>query len=208
VELQPASFGVTSARTDSLALRTEIESKILCLAYKTICSTLFIELCPGYSNQPHAALDHIHQVHSDRDGNPVVSSIQSFYQQPISASRPFSSQHCAHFQDGLDPGLITGFCRLFPQHSTVQFSTPPINGRHSRKCCKLHDRPRMIFSLSLALPVKPSDYPRHFPLQPPRCRQPSHGRRIPKSSRDYTQPLLRRWRLFHGRIYPFRRGGK
>ena len=28
VELQPTSFGVTSARTDSLALRAEIESKI------------------------------------------------------------------------------------------------------------------------------------------------------------------------------------
>ena len=126
VELQPASFGVTSARTDSLALRAEIESKILRLAYKTICNTLFIELCPGYSNQPHAALDHIRQVHSDRDGNSVVSSVQSFYQQLMSASRPFSSQRdypvsgCARFQDGLDPRLITGFRRLFPQHNTVQ----------------------------------------------------------------------------------------
>jgi hypothetical protein len=44
----------------------------------------------------------------------------------MSASRPFSSQRdypvsvCARFQDGHDPRLITGFCRLFPQYSTVQ----------------------------------------------------------------------------------------
>jgi glycine cleavage system regulatory protein len=135
VELQPTSFGITSARTDSLALRAEIESKISCLAYKTICNTLFIELCPGYSNQPHAALVHIHQVHSDRDGNSVVSSVQSFYQQLMSASRPYPSQCdypvsvCACFQDGLDPHLVTGFCRLFPQHSTVQ----SLNATHQRK---------------------------------------------------------------------------
>ena len=135
VELQPASFGDTSTQTDSLALRAEIESKILCLAYKTICNTLFIELCPGYSNQPHAALDHICQVHSHCNGNSVVSSVQSFYQQLMSTSRPFSSQHdypvsvCAHFQDGLDRDLITGFHRLFPQHSTVQ----SLNAAHQWK---------------------------------------------------------------------------
>ncbi len=135
VELQPASFGDTSTQTDSLALRAEIESKILCLAYKTICSTLFIELCPGYSNQPHVALDHIHQLHSDHDGNSVVSSVQSFYQQLMSASHPFSSQRdypvsvCARFQDGLDPRLITGFRCLFPQHSTVQ----SLNATHQWK---------------------------------------------------------------------------
>jgi hypothetical protein len=135
VELQPASFGATSARTDSLALRAEIKSKILHLAYKTFCNTLFIKLCPGYSNQPHAALDHICQVHSDCNSNPVVSSVQSFYQQLMSASRPFSSQRnhpvsiCAHFQDGLDPRLITGFCCLFPRHSTVQ----SLNAAHQWK---------------------------------------------------------------------------
>ena len=114
------------------AQKSRVKSR---LAYKTICNTLFIELRPGYSNQPHAALDHIHQVHSDRDGNSVVSSVQSFYQQLMSASRPFPSQCdypisvCARFQDGLDPHLVTGFCRLFPQHSTVQ----SLNATHQRK---------------------------------------------------------------------------
>jgi hypothetical protein len=69
VELLPASVAATSVRTDSLAIRDEIQGKILRLAYQSICQTLFLKLCPGYSNQPHAVLDHIHQEHTDRDGN-------------------------------------------------------------------------------------------------------------------------------------------
>ncbi len=126
VELMPASFGLTTARTSGTALRTEIDQKILRLAFCTVCHTLFLELCPGYSTQPHAALDHIHQVHMDREGNQVVSSVQSYFQQLMSAARPFTNQRdypisvCAKFMKGLDSRLLTGFCRLFPQHSVVQ----------------------------------------------------------------------------------------
>jgi hypothetical protein len=71
----------------------------------------------------------------DRDGNAVSSSVQAYYQQLMSASRPFSSQReypisvCARFQDGFNPRLLTGFCRLFPQHSVVQ----PLNAAHQTK---------------------------------------------------------------------------
>jgi len=125
-DLQPASFNLTTARTDGTALRSEIEGKILRLAYPTICNTLFLELCPGYSNQPHAALDHIRQVHHDRDGNQVVSTVQAYFQQLMNSSRTFSSQRefpisvCQKFQDGLDPRLITGFRRFFSDHSVMQ----------------------------------------------------------------------------------------
>ncbi len=78
-DLQPASFNLTTTRTDSALLRSTIKGKILRLAYATICNTLFLKLCPGYSNQPHAALDHIRQVHYDRDGNHVVSSLQAYF---------------------------------------------------------------------------------------------------------------------------------
>jgi len=91
VELQATSFGATSARTDSFAIRADIQEKILRLAAVPICQMMFTELCPGYSNQPHAALDHISRVHSDKDGNAVSSSVQAYYQQLMSASRPFSS---------------------------------------------------------------------------------------------------------------------
>jgi hypothetical protein len=135
VELQAASFGATSARTDSSAIRTEIQEKILRLASSSICHTMFTELCPGYSNQPHAALEHIRQVHNDKDGNPVSSSVQAYYQQLLNASRPFTSQReypvsvCSRFVSGLDPRLLTAFRRNFPKHSDVQ----PLDAAHQRK---------------------------------------------------------------------------
>ncbi len=134
-DLQPASFNLTMARTDGTALRSKIEGKILRLAYPTIYNTLFLKLCPGYSNQPQAALDHIHQVHFDCDGNQVVSTVQAYFQQLMNALRPFSSQRefpisvCQKFQDGLDPRLITGFCRFFSDHSVVQ----SLASTHKRK---------------------------------------------------------------------------
>jgi hypothetical protein len=133
-DLQPASFNLTTARTDGTALRSKIKGKILRLTYPTICNTLFLELCSGYSNQPQAALDHICQVHFNRDGNQVVSTVQAYFQQLMNASRTFSSQRefpisICQIQDGLDPRLITGFCRFFQDHSVVQ----PLALMHQRK---------------------------------------------------------------------------
>jgi hypothetical protein len=133
--LQLASLNLTTARTDGMSLRSKIEGKILRLAYPTICNTLFLKLCPSYSNQPHMALDHICQVHFDCDGNQVVSNVQVYFQQMMNALRPFSSQRefpisvCQKFQDGLDPRLTTGFRRFFPDHSVIQL----LNSTHQRK---------------------------------------------------------------------------
>ena len=62
VDLQPAAFELTAACTDGIVLRSVVDSKIMKLAYLTVCKTLFTELCPDYSDQPHAALDLIKQV--------------------------------------------------------------------------------------------------------------------------------------------------
>jgi hypothetical protein len=135
VELQAASFGATSAQTDSSAIRTEIQEKILRLASSSICHTMFTELCPGYSNQPHTALEYIRQVHNDKDGNPVSNSVQAYYQQLLNASRPFTSQReypvrvCSRFVSGLDPRILTAFLCNFPKHSDVQ----PLDAAHQRK---------------------------------------------------------------------------
>ena len=75
IKLQAASFGATSARTDSISIQNEIQGKILRLASSSITQAMFLELCLGYSNQPHAALDYIYQVHTDRDENVVSSSV-------------------------------------------------------------------------------------------------------------------------------------
>ncbi len=135
INLQPARFNLSSARTDSTELRSEIEAKILRLSFSTVCNALFLELCPGYSSQPHAAIDHIRQMHTDRDGNQVASTVQAYFQQLMGAARPFSSQQdfpvsvCAKFQEGLDPRLQIGFRRYFPAHSVVQL----LNATHWQK---------------------------------------------------------------------------
>jgi hypothetical protein len=43
VNLQPACFNLSSARTDSTELQSEIEAKILQLSFSTVCNALFLE---------------------------------------------------------------------------------------------------------------------------------------------------------------------
>ena len=139
LDLLPPSFNVRSARTESAVLKADIDQKIMKLACPTICATLFTELCPGYSSQPHAALEHIRQVHQDSSGNQVVSTVQSYYQQIMSAARPFYSQRdfpvsvCQKFMDGLDTRLQVGFRRNFSDHSVVQ----SLEGSHQRRTLQL-----------------------------------------------------------------------
>jgi hypothetical protein len=135
VDLQPSKFNLSSARTDSSEMRSDNEGRIVRLVSATVWHTMFLELCPGYSMQPHAAIDHIRQVLTDRDGNQDVSMVQAYFQQLMGAARPFSGQRnfpvslCARFQDGLDNCLQTGYRRYFPQHSIVQL----LNAAHQRK---------------------------------------------------------------------------
>jgi hypothetical protein len=59
INLQPARFNLSLASTDSTKLHSKIKAKILQLSFSMVCNTLFLELCPGYSSQPHAAINHI-----------------------------------------------------------------------------------------------------------------------------------------------------
>ena len=135
VNLSSPSFNVQLVRTNLIALRMEINQKILHLVLPMICNTLFTEFCPGHSSQPHAALGHICQIHTDAAGNQVVSTVQAYFQQLMSAVCPFSSQRtfpvsvCQRFMDGLNPCLLTVFCCCFPDHSVVQ----TLNGSHQRR---------------------------------------------------------------------------
>jgi hypothetical protein len=125
VDHQPSKFNLSSARTDSSEMRSDIQGRIVRLVSATVWHTMFLELCPGYSMQPHATIDHIRQVHTDRDGNQVVSTVQAYFQQLMGAARPLSGQRdypvslCTHFRDGLDTRLQTNYRRYFPQHSVV-----------------------------------------------------------------------------------------
>jgi hypothetical protein len=94
------------------------------LGYKQICHAIFGQLCPGYSNQPHTALEHIHQSAPGPDGQLVTSSVVEFYQCLMAASRPFRTQRtypisiCNQFIQHLYRRLVPLFCRLYSNHSS------------------------------------------------------------------------------------------
>jgi hypothetical protein len=156
VDLQPAAFGLTSARTEGTVLGSSINSKIMKLAYPTVCKRLFTELCPNYSDQPHAALDLIKQVSTDSNGNSVSETIYAYHTRLMNVDRPFTSERhypislCAKFMEGMDPRLVPGFQRNFPKHSTIVMLNADIQRRHFRKCCWQLREPKTITQMSNA----------------------------------------------------------
>ena len=123
IALTPNDFNLLEANVDSTKIREDIHSNILKLGYKQICHAIFGQLCPGYSDQPHAALKHIHQSAPGPNGQLVTSSVVKFYQRLMAASRPFQAQRtypisiCDRFIQHLDCRLVPSFCRLYPNHS-------------------------------------------------------------------------------------------
>jgi hypothetical protein len=85
---------------------------------------VFAILCPGYSDQPHAVLDHIRQASPGPDGQIIVASVHEFIQRVINASRPFAAQKtlpisiCDHIICNLDRRIIPSFRKLYPDHAT------------------------------------------------------------------------------------------
>ena len=73
IDLLRPDFNLTSAKTDSTPIAAEISSKIIRLATPSILDHLFNQLCPGYSKEPNAALDHIRQTYYDATGNTIFS---------------------------------------------------------------------------------------------------------------------------------------
>lgn len=79
LDLLRPNFNLTSAKTDSTTIAAEISSKIIRLATPSILDHLFNQLCPGYSKEPHAALDHNRQTYNDATGNTIFSSVYEYY---------------------------------------------------------------------------------------------------------------------------------
>ncbi len=129
VDLLSPTFNLTSARMDRTTLVSEICSKIIMHATPSIFECLFNQLCPGYSKEPHAALDHIRQTYEEMEGNTIFQSVLDYYPQNLGASCPFVDQDplpvsiCQVFIDGLDSWLIPGFCSHFPNYSILQALT-------------------------------------------------------------------------------------
>ncbi len=95
----------------------------------SILDHLFNQLCPGYSKEPHVALDHIWQTYKDASGNTIFSSVSDYCTQILTAYCLFIDQEelpisiCQAFMDGLDSCLLAGFCTHFHDFGKLQAQT-------------------------------------------------------------------------------------
>jgi hypothetical protein len=125
ITLGVTDFNLAEANVDAETICNTIQAKILKLGFKQICTSIFQQLCPGYSDQPHAALEHIRQLAPGPDGQMVTASVIEYYQRMMNATRPFATEHnfaisvCDRFIQGLDQCLLPCFCCMYQAHSTV-----------------------------------------------------------------------------------------
>ena len=87
-----SSLALNEADIDSTKVGEDIYARIIKLGYKQICHAIFTQLCLGYSDQPHTALEHICQSTPGPDEQMVTSSVLEFYQCLMAASRLFQAQ--------------------------------------------------------------------------------------------------------------------
>jgi hypothetical protein len=79
IDLHCPNFNLMAAKTESTTIEAEISLKIIHLATPSIINHLFNQLFPGYSKEPHAALDHIGQMYEDANGNTIFSLVFDYY---------------------------------------------------------------------------------------------------------------------------------
>ena len=92
IDLFCPDFNLTSAKTNSTTIEAEISMKIIKLVTPSIPDHLFNQLCPGYSKEPHAALDHIWQTYEYTSGNTIFMSASDYCTQIPAASCSFIDQ--------------------------------------------------------------------------------------------------------------------
>ena len=135
IALRPADFNLGDANIDAGSIRETIQAKILRLGFRQICASIFVQLCPGYSDQPHAVLEHIRQTSVGPDGQPVTASVLDYYQRMQNATRPFQMQErypisvCDRFIQGLDRTILPSFRKMYPNHSLVH----DLSGSYQRR---------------------------------------------------------------------------
>jgi hypothetical protein len=135
IDLLCPNFNLMAAKTDSTIIKAKINMKVICLATPSVIDHLFNWLCPGYSKEPHAALNHIRQMYNDSNSNTVFSSVFEYYTQILATSCLFINQEvlpirvCQAFMDGLDSCLLAGFRTYFPDYRKLQERT----ATHQRK---------------------------------------------------------------------------
>jgi hypothetical protein len=82
ITLENANFNLTAANIDTSKHRDLLNSKILQLGFKQICAAMFKQLCPSYSNKPHAVIEHICQSAPGPNGQLIVAPVHEYFQRP------------------------------------------------------------------------------------------------------------------------------
>jgi hypothetical protein len=125
VLLGPSDFNLQEINTNSSGIGMEMDGKILKLAWHQLCAVIFNKLCPGYFNQPQAALGHMKQSYLDGDGNLICTSIFAYYQGMMNAMCPFAGEACFPKSvcnaliDGLDKHLMAIFRCNYPNYAVL-----------------------------------------------------------------------------------------
>jgi hypothetical protein len=134
ITLKAANFNLQDVQINDTSVLKTIQAKILKLCFKQICTYVFNQLCPGYSDQPHAAIEHIHQSAPGPDGQLITATTIEYYQRMLNTERAFATQHtyavsvCDKFIQGLDGHILGLFRCYYPNHSTVH----DLNGAYQR----------------------------------------------------------------------------
>ncbi len=123
VLLKASDFNLQNANTDSTDIALNIKQKILKLAWHQLCASVFAKICPGYSSQPHAALDHFKQSYVNSEGNMVSTLVFAYYQRMMNGLRPFAGEACFPvsvcnmLMDGFDSRLVPIFRQNYKDYA-------------------------------------------------------------------------------------------
>jgi hypothetical protein len=125
VLLQASNFNLATANTDANAFTINTERKILKIAWHQICTSIFNKICPEYSNQPKAVLEHIKQSYQDGNCNVVCIPAFAYYQCMMNAMQPFAGDErfpvsiCNKLIDEIDQHLGPIFCRQYQAYAVI-----------------------------------------------------------------------------------------
>jgi hypothetical protein len=122
IGLAEAPFNVTNATVDDTIME-HITRSILKLSLATMETAIFQQLCPNYTDKPHAAVEGITQTYLDPEGNIVTHTVAQYNSFLSNASRTFAHQReypvdlCSIFIRGLHPDVKSVFEEMYPNHS-------------------------------------------------------------------------------------------
>ena len=135
IGLSEAPFNVTNATVDD-TIMDHITRAILKLSLATVEKEIFLQLCPNYTDKPHAAVENLTQTFLDGEGNVVTYSVAQYSSILQNASRTFAHYKkypidlCSLFIRGLHPDVRAFLAELYTDYNAPHDLN--LNGRAQR----------------------------------------------------------------------------